>query len=119
MKSLHDALTTIYHHAEAHMPTEELESVASVVTQEAEEVALNLSEIVGGLASLVSEDGQHTAGAGCFQSARSVFPLLWGLSQQFEHLAALVRIGADARSESCSRKLAATQAQSKKGRAAP
>lgn len=119
MSSIHDALTTIYHHAEAHMPTEELESVACVLTTEAEEVALNLSEIVGGLASLIHEDGQHTAGSGCFQSARSVFPLLWGLSQQFEHLAALVRIGADARFESCSRKLAAAAPeQPKKGRTA-
>jgi hypothetical protein len=35
MNSLHDVLTTIYRHAEAHMPTEELQSVVSVMTQEA------------------------------------------------------------------------------------
>lgn len=119
MKTLHDALTTIYHHAEAHMPTEELESVASKMTAEAENVALNLSDIVGGLACLVSEDGTHKAGAGCFQDAESAFPLLWGLSQQFDHLAALIRIGGDARLEVHERmKRAAAPEQPKKGRAA-
>ena len=39
--------------------------------------------------------------------AESVFPLLWGISQQFNHLAALIRVGNDARYESFSRKAAA------------
>ncbi len=107
MKSIHDALTALYRHAEEHMPTEELQDVACVLTTEAEEVALNLSEIVGGLASLIHEDGQCPGRCGCFQDAESVFPLLWGISQQFNHLAALIRVGNDARYESFSRKAAA------------
>lgn len=118
MKSIHDALTALYRHAEEHMPTEELQDLACVLTTEAEETALNLSEIVGGLATLVNEDGSRKDRFGCFQDAQSVFPLLWGLSQQFDHLAALIRVGGDARHEAhCRRELAASQALPKKGKA--
>lgn len=43
--------------------------------------------------------GRSRSDAGCFQNAQSIFPLLWGLSQQFDHLAALIRIGSNARLE--------------------
>ncbi|WP_298598560.1 hypothetical protein [Zoogloea sp.] len=118
MKNVHDALTALYRHAEKDMQPEELEGVAAVLTQEAGDAALNLSAIVGGLASLVGRDAQHKPGTGCFQDAKSVSPLLWGISQQFDHLAALIRVGDEARQEATSRReLAAEQAQPKEGRA--
>lgn len=107
MKTIHDALTAIYSHAEEHMSSEELNDVADTLLQQAENTAQNLSEIVGGLACLVNEDGQRKDSFGSFQDAESVFPLLWGISQQFDHLAALIRVGDDARLESFARRTAA------------
>lgn len=120
MKNVHDALATIYHYAAAHMPPEDLESAADVLTQEAGDAALNLSAIVGGLASLVGRDALHKPGAGCFQDAKSVSPLLWGIAQQFDHLAALIRVGDEARQEAANRRELAAAAPKKpqNGRAA-
>ena len=107
MKTIHDALTAIYSHAEEHMSPEELNDVADTLLQQAENTAENLSEIVSGLSCLVSEDGRHKTSAGSFRTAESVFTLLWGISQQFDHLAALIRVGDDARLESFARRTAA------------
>ena len=106
MRTIHHALTAIYSRAAKHMSPEELDDVAYVLSQEAESTAQNFSEIVSGLACLVSEDGKHKTGSGSFQSAESVFTLLWGISQQFDHLAALIRIGSEAQSESFARRTA-------------
>ena len=119
MRNVHDALTALYRHAKNDMPTDELGDVARVLKQEAESAALNLSEIVGGVACLVKEDGQRQSNSGAFQHADSVFTLLWGVSQQLDCLAALIGIGNEADAEAHHRRaLAATQAQPKKGRVA-
>ena len=119
MKNVHDALSALYRHAKNDMPPEELEGVADVLTEEAGDTAVNLAEIVRGLAFLVTKDAEHKPSTGCFQDAQSMFPLLWGISQQFDHLAAMIRVGDEARAEAhYRRQLAAEQAQPKKGRAA-
>lgn len=119
MRNVHDALTALYRRAKNEMPADELGDVARVLKQEAESAALNLSEIVGGVACLVKEDGQRQNSSGAFQDADSVFTLLWGVSQQLDCLAALICIGNEADSEAHQRReLAAVPAQPKKGRAA-
>lgn len=116
MKTLHNALMALYRHAKDDMQPEELEGVADVLTEEAGDTAVNLSKIVSGLAFLITKDAEQKPSTGCFQDAQSMFPLLWGISQQFDHLAAMIRVGDEARDEArYRRELAAEQTQTKKG----
>jgi len=55
----------------------------------ATEAADNAGRVVEGLACLVLHDGQGGPGAGNFQDAESVAPLLFHMQAQFESLAAV------------------------------
>ena len=99
MRSLSDALEKLCLHAEPHMEPEDLDTVARLLLEEAKDMARNASDVMGGLAALVVNDGESERAAGNFQDAQDLFPLLWLVSQQFQTLAALVQVGNDARIE--------------------
>jgi len=97
MKTTHEALMALYQSAKDHMSDDEREDVARVLLDQAGSMARNLSETYEGIGCLVSYDGQSKTRAGHFQDSEDVFPLLWGISQQFDVIAAMVEIGDHAR----------------------
>lgn len=93
--AMSNVLTTLYERAKDSMTIDELKSVGSLVEAAGDE-ARRLSSVYGGIACLVSADGDAPLRSGSFQTPDSLFELLCAVANGFDAIASMIEIGQEA-----------------------
>lgn len=111
MKSMYNALTTMYQHAYKNMSAKDLGQVESALHGSAVCIAQDASALFEGIACLVSsENDAHEAGmqvSGSLQNSGGIFHLCCAAAHKFDLLAALIEVSGEAAAEMENRKEAA------------
>lgn len=96
MNTMHDVLRKLYSAAKDNMSAGELREVGGLLTEIAESHAIDMRDVVDGIACLVVSDVDSESGAGSFQQADGVFTLLVTIGRQFDLLAGMLTVGSEA-----------------------
>jgi hypothetical protein len=97
MKSIREAMSTLWRHAQKSLTVKELDNLATA-TEEAAMMAQNLATTCDHLGALVSEDDGERGG--WLSDPQSLAALLWGIAAQADTIGALVTLGNDAQERS-------------------
>ena len=101
MKSMYNALDTLYTRAQEQMTLKELENIGTIFLGSAVSMAQDASTVLEGIACLVSsEDDAREKGlpiSGCLQNAPGIFDTLCLAAAKFDLIAGMVEIGSEAK----------------------